>query len=76
MGAGELAIWESGKLTACGAGRRGARVGPDVGPEWARVRRAGAGHGGRHGRARRGGRGEREVRSKRPRQLQSMWFCG
>ena len=58
-----LAISEPGELAACGAGRRGAPAGPDVAPEWARVRRAGAGHDDPHGAARRGGGGEREVRS-------------
>ena len=71
--------WRSGNLGGwrpAGRGRRGAPAGPDVAPEWARVRRAGAGHDDPHGAARRGGGGEREVSSKRPREFQSMWLCG
>jgi len=43
-------------------GRRGAPAGPDVAPEWARVRRAGAGHDDPHGRSLSCRRGERAVR--------------
>ena len=44
-------------------------AGPDVAPEWARVRRAAAGHGRPHGRAPRCASEERDVSSTRPRQL-------
>jgi hypothetical protein len=43
------AIWEPEELATCGAGRRGAYGGPDVAPEWAQVRRAGARHDVPHG---------------------------
>ncbi len=52
---GERRDWRSGNLGGwrpAGSGRRGASTGPDAVPEWARVRRAAAGHGDLHGRAR------------------------
>ena len=69
-GAGDLGTWEAGDLR----GRVGeaSRRGPDVAPEWARARRAGAGHDDPHGAARRGGGGEREVRSVRPQMAEPL----
>ena len=61
---GDLGTWGAGGLEW--RGRRSAPAGPDVAPEWARVRRAGAGHDDPHGVARRGGGGEREMRSRWP----------
>ena len=45
-GAGDLGTWEAGDLRGRSAG---CPAGPDVAPEWARVRRAGAGHDDPHG---------------------------
>ena len=58
-----LAIGNLARLATLRGRSAGAPAGPDVAPEWARVRRAGAGHDDPHGAARWGGGGEREVRS-------------